>query len=259
MEASAWPSKQWTTISTILIQLKSTVDLKPKLKQQNHIERKFLMSLYNNLAALRVKYAKILKPGFGAIMDGHIEALRADGTMENIIKVGEKAPSFKLKNGLGQVVSSEELLKRGPLVVSFYRGSWCPYCVEEVKALNQSYAEIKATGAELVVISPQGFSHTEKQQKDLELDYSLLVDENNSVGKAFRLTYSFPADLKDLYLNTFKNDLAKHNESSTWELPIPARIVIDQQGIVRDVKADPDYRSRPEATDSVEVLRRLEQ
>jgi peroxiredoxin len=215
------------------------------------------MSLYNALAALRVKYAKILKPGLTAIMDNHVEHLRADGTLEGIIKVGEKAPSFELKDGRGNIVRSADLLRRGPLVVSFYRGSWCPYCVEEVKALNKSYKQIKEAGAELVVISPQGFVHTEKQQTGLELQYSLLVDQDNQVAKEFRLVYSFPQDLKDLYLNTFKNDLAKHNETSVWELPIPARIVIDQEGIVRDVKADPDYRFRPEPSDSVEVLRGL--
>lgn len=215
------------------------------------------MSLYNTLAGLRIKYAKLLKPGLTAIMDNHVEHLRADGTMEGIIKVGEAAPAFELKDGNDKMVSSTEILKRGPLVLSFYRGSWCPYCVEEIKALNQIYSDIKAAGAELVVISPQGFSHTEKQQKALELQYSLLIDSENLVAKSFRLVYSFPEDLKDLYLNTFKNDLAKHNESSVWELPIPARIVIDQKGIVRDVKADPDYRFRPEASDSIEVLKRL--
>lgn len=107
------------------------------------------------------------------------------------------------------------------------------------------------------MISPQGFSHTEKQKKELELRYSLLVDANNSVAKTFRLAYSFPADLKELYLNTFKNDLAKHNETQGWELPVPARIIIDQKGIVRDVKADPDYRFRPEPSDSVEIVKRL--
>jgi peroxiredoxin len=216
------------------------------------------MNLYKALTELRIKYAKLLPADRTAVMDHHIEFLRASGALDQILKEGEKAPEFELKDGLGRTVSSKALLAKGPLVVSFYRGSWCPYCVEEIKALNEAYDSIKAEGGELVVISPQGALFSEKQQKELSLKYSLLVDEDNRIGKAFRLVYTFTDDLRDLYSGTFKLDIAQKNGTNDWQLPIPARFVIDRTGTIRDVKADPDYRFRPEPSDSIAVLKALQ-
>lgn len=216
-------------------------------------------NFYSAMTNLRVHYAKLLKPEFTAVMDRHIEFLRASGAVDKILKEGDKAPEFELKDGLGRTISSKALLEKGPLIVSFYRGSWCPYCVEEVKAFNDAYDEIKSLGAEVVLISPQTANHSGKQQKELSLGYSILVDEGNKIGKAFNLVYSFPDDLKNLYSSVFKLDIARTNGEGVWELPIPARFVIDQSGTIRDVKADPDYRFRPEPYDSVEVLKTLKQ
>jgi peroxiredoxin len=215
-------------------------------------------SLYSTLGKLRVHYAKLLPAEKTAIMDRHIEFLRASGAIDRILKEGHHAPDFELKDGFGKVVSSKELLARGPLIVSFYRGAWCPYCVEEIKAFNEAYDEIKALGAELVVISPQATSFSEKQQRELGLKYSILVDENNEVGKAFNLVYSFPDDLRSLYSGVFKLDITQKNGANAWELPIPARFVIDRSGTIRDMKADSDYRFRPEPSDSVDVLKAIQ-
>jgi len=192
------------------------------------------------------------------IMEDHIDFLHKSGAMNKILKTGEIAPSFNLKNQKGEMISSTELLDRSPLVVSFYRGGWCPYCVEEVKVLNSVYGQIQETGADLVVISPQSFSRTEKQASEIHLQYSMLVDEDNKVGKAFGLVYEMPQDLKDLYWNKFKNNIQETNEGSAWELPIPARFVIGKGGEILDVQADPDYRYRPEPIETVNFLRGLE-
>lgn len=192
-----------------------------------------------------------------AIMENHIEFLRTSGAADQILKAGDTAPVFNLKNQKGEVVSSTELLKKGPLVVSFYRGVWCPYCVEEVKVLNNLYGQIREAGADLVVISPQSFSRTEKQAADIHLHYNMLVDQDNMVGKAFGLVYEMPQDLKDLYWNKFKNNVQETNESNAWELPIPARFVIGSDGKILSVQADPDYRYRPEPLETVEFLKSL--
>lgn len=215
------------------------------------------MSLYNQLTALRIKYAKLLPANRTAVMDGHMEYLRASGAVDRILKEGDRAPEFVLKDPFGEKVSSKELLGKGPLVVSFFRGLWCPYCAEEVKALNEGYEAIKTEGAEMIAISPQTASASEKQMKDGDIQFSILVDEDNAVGKAFNLVYDFPDDLRNLYSGVFKLDIAQKNGVSSWQLPIPARLVIDQHGIIRDVKADPDYRFRPEVTDTIELLKRI--
>ncbi len=129
--------------------------------------------------------------------------------------------------------------------------------MEEIKALNEAYAEIQAVGGDMIAISPQIAASTERQMNEGGIQFSILVDENNSVGKAFQLVYEFPDDLRRLYESVFKLDIANKNGVAAWELPIPARFVVDQSGTVLDVKADPDYRFRPEAQDAISILKSL--
>ncbi|MEN4762207.1 peroxiredoxin-like family protein [Chryseobacterium sp. C39-AII1] len=198
-----------------------------------------------------------LSPEDNETMERHIEFLRNSGALDKVLKKGDAAPEFDLKNQNGKIISSSELLKKGSLVVSFYRGSWCPYCVEEIKALNLFYPEIQENGADLVVLSPQSFIRTEEQAEELHLKYNLLVDNDNKTGKAFGLVYEFPQYLQDLYMERFNNNIQEINEGSAWELPIPARFVIGQDGKILDVLVDPDYRFRPEPSTTLAFIKNL--
>jgi len=213
------------------------------------------MSLAQTLAELRDKFAKILPESATAIMEGHIESLRKNGAVDQILKPGAKAPPFKLKNQHDEDISSVDLIKRGPLVVSFTRGSWCPFCSAEVRALNEVYDQFRQAGIELVVLSPQSLDKTRKQAMAGKLKFNLLADKDNETAKAFGLVYTFPEDLKSVYLNVVKVDVQAVNETDSWQLPIPARFVIDGNGIIRDVKADPDYRYRPEPSEALVIAR----
>jgi peroxiredoxin len=215
------------------------------------------MLLEQTLAGLRDKFAKIIPDSASAIMEGHIESLRKNGAVDQILKPGAKAPAFTLKNQHAEDVSSVDLIKQGPLVVSFTRGSWCPFCAAEVRALNEVYDQFREAGIELVVLSPQSPDSTRKQAATGKLKFNLLVDKNNEIGKAFGLVYTFPDDLKDVYSNVFKLDIQALNEASNWQLPIPARFVIDGSGVIRDAKADPDYRYRPEPSDVFDIAKKL--
>ena len=215
------------------------------------------MSLAQTLAELRDKFAKILPESATAIMEGHIESLRKNGALDQILKPGAKAPPFRLKNQHDEDISSVDLIKRGPLVVSFTRGSWCPFCSAEVRALNEVYDQLREAGIELVVLSPQSLDRTRKQATAGKLKFSLLADTDNEIAKAFGLVYTFPEDLKNVYRNVVKVDVQAVNEASSWQLPIPSRFVIDGNGIVRDVKADPDYRYRPEPSEVLAIAREV--
>ncbi|MCS3870465.1 peroxiredoxin [Chryseobacterium ginsenosidimutans] len=168
--------------------------------------------LETRLKKLRDFWGSKLTPAENETMERHIEFLRESGALDKVLKKGDLAPEFNLKNQNGQIISSSELLKNGPLVISFYRGSWCPYCVEEVKALDLFYPQIQENGADLVVLSPQSFTRTEKQAEELHLKYNLLVDEDNKTGKAFGLVYEFPQYLKNLYTERFNNNIQEINE-----------------------------------------------
>ncbi|GAA5093340.1 peroxiredoxin-like family protein [Chryseobacterium ginsengisoli] len=222
---------------------------------QNQTDLDF--QLEPRLQKIREWVATNITPEENEIMENHIKFLQDSGATEKILKEGDIAPEFNLKNQNGEIISSTELLKTGPLVVSFYRGAWCPYCVEEVKVLNSVYSKIKNAGADLVVISPQSFSRTEKQAKQIHLQYNMLVDQDNAAGKAFGLVYEMPQDLKDLYWNKFQNNIQEVNESNAWELPIPARFIIGQDGKILSVQADPDYRYRPEPLETVSFIKKL--
>ena len=215
------------------------------------------MSLEQTLAGLREKFAKILPESATLIMEAHIEALRKSGAVDRILKPGVKAPAFILENQHGEKISSAELITHGPLVVSFTRGSWCPFCSAEVHALNDVYDQFRQAGIDLVVLSPQGPEKGRKQASAGKLKFNLLTDKDNEIGKAFSLVYTFPEDLKNVYSNILKLDIQAINEASVWQLPIPARFVIDGSGVIRDVKADPDYRFRPEPSEVFGIVNRI--
>jgi peroxiredoxin len=216
------------------------------------------MQLEQTLSQLRDKFAKLIPESTSAIMEGHIESLTKDGAIGQILKPGAKAPTFALKNQRGEDISSLELIKRGPLVVSFTRGSWCPFCSAEVHALNEVYEQLHQAGIELVVLSPQSIDRARKQATAENLKFNLLVDHDNQVGKAFGVVYTFPEDLKNVYLNAFKLDIPAINEATAWQLPIPARFIIDSDGIIRDAKANPDYRYRPEPSELLNIVNQLQ-
>jgi peroxiredoxin len=211
-------------------------------------------SLASSLAALRDKYAALLKPSLTAVMDGHIEQLRATGFVKGAKSEGDRMPSFVLKDQDGNTVSSADLLKRGPLVVSFFRGTWCPYCVAELRALSDYADEIVKAGGSIVTISPQS-----PEQQDAEvlagIRFPVLYDRDNAVGKQFGLVYDFPEDLKKLYQDVFKNDISVQNGVEAWQLPIPARYVVTRDGDIVDAQIDPDYRYRPEPLVTLSVLK----
>jgi peroxiredoxin len=215
------------------------------------------MTLEQTLSQLRERFGKMLPSESAAVMEGHIDSLRKGGAVNQILKPGAPAPAFTLKSQNGEDVSSADLLSRGPLVVSFTRGGWCPYCAAEVRALNDLYDQYRQAGVELVVLSPQSAERAIKQATDDKLKFNLLADENNEVGKAFGVVYTFTADLKNLYLNMFKIDIQAMNGATVWQLPIPARFIIDTNGTIRDAKADPDYRYRPDPSEALAIIKNL--
>jgi len=215
------------------------------------------MQLEQTLSRLRAKFSKMIPESTSAIMEGHIESLAKNGALRQILTPGAKAPTFTLTNQRGEDISSLELIKRGPLVVSFTRGSWCPFCSAEVHALNEIYEQLHQAGIELVVLSPQSLDRTQKQARAENLRFNLLVDHDNQVGRAFGVVYTFPEDLKNVYLNAFNLDIPAINETTAWQLPIPSRFIIDSDGIIRDAKSNPDYRYRPEPSELLGIVNEL--
>lgn len=181
--------------------------------------------------------------------------LIASGAAARALKAGDKAPSCTLNDPEGQPVSSADLLAKGPLVVSFYRGMWCPYCNMELQALQATLPEFARLGASLVAISPQTAVNGRKSVRQNALGFPILSDTHNDVAAAFGLRFALPDYLVELY-KSLKNDLPAFNGEASWTLPMPARYVIGQDGTILYAEVNPDYTRRPEPEDMLPALRR---
>ncbi|SIO64911.1 peroxiredoxin-like family protein [Paraburkholderia phenazinium] len=216
------------------------------------------MSLQDKLDAFRADF-KAGKPPFHAppeihpVMERATAELIASGQAGRAIKAGDRAPHFNLKDQNGNDVSSAALLVKGPLVVTFYRGVWCPYCNIELQAINEVLPEIQAYGANIVAISPQTPVNSRKSVRTNELGFPVLSDVNGQTGADFGLRFALPDYLVELYKN-LKNDLPAFNNDPSWTLPMPARYVIGQDGIVLYSEVNPDYTRRPDPSDMFPVL-----
>ena len=171
-------------------------------------------------------------------------------------KAGDVAPEFTLNDSDGKPVSSRELLAKGPLVVSFYRGVWCPYCNMELQALQAALPEIAPRGASLVAISPQTAANSRKSQRDNKLGFPILSDAKSEVANAFGVRFALQDYLIEVYKG-FNNNLPVVNEDPAWVLPMPARFVIGTDGIIAYAEVNPDYTQRPDPSELLPVLDRL--
>ena len=219
------------------------------------------MTLQDRLDAFKADFegGKLgFKPGPNALDTMHRATadLIASGKALNAKKAGDKAPEFALKDPDGLVVSSGGLLAKGPLVVSFYRGVWCPYCNLDLQALQAASGEIEARGATIVAVSPQTAPNSRKSQRDNKLTFPILSDEKSRVAAAFGLRFSLPDYLVELYKG-FKNDLPTFNDDPTWVLPMPARYVIGADGVIVYAEVNPDYTHRPEPEAMLPALEKV--
>jgi peroxiredoxin len=161
----------------------------------------------------------------------------------NALRRGHVAPRFALPSATGAIVSLGERLAYGPVIVTFYRGGWCPYCNIALRALQSRLPEIKSLGGSLIAISPevpnQSLSTTEK----LALEFDVLSDADNFVARLFGLVYRI-SDAARERLQAFGRDLVAHNGTDRWELPITATYVINQAGLIVFDHVEADYRER---------------
>ena len=216
------------------------------------------MSLQDKLDAFKADF-KAGKPPFNAppeihpIMERATAELIASGQARNAVKAGDRAPEFTLQDQEGNPVSSRDLLAQGPLVVTFYRGVWCPYCNLELQALNEALPQIQALGANVVAVSPQTAVNSRKSTRTNALRFPVLHDAGNETAAAFGLRFKLPDYLIDLY-KKLRNDLPAFNGDPGWTLPMPARYVIGQDGIVLYSEVNPDYTQRPDPSDMLPVI-----
>ena len=212
------------------------------------------MSLKEQLAESRAGWYQSVPAERQAIMQRHIDELRSGALARTMLKVGDRAPAIVLETATGAIVDVGTLLKKGPVIVTFYRGGWCPYCNLELKAYQQILPEIAAAGASLVAISPEKPDDTLSTAEKNALSFEVLSDVGQKVGRAFGLVYEFTEELKRAYRG-FNLDIPVRNGTpGEWALPISATYVIDRDGSIVYAYTDVDYRDRADPRDILQVV-----
>ena len=175
--------------------------------------------------------------------------------MEQGIRLGDKAPDFTLKDQNGKEVNLYQLLKKGPVVLSWYRGGWCPYCNMELKGLADKAVDITQLGATLIALSPELPDKSLTTIEKNHLPFMVLSDTDNDVARTYDLVFKLDTETATRYESGF--GLSQYNGNDKAELPIPATYIIDQDGIVRYSFVNPDYKKRANPEDVLMQLMQL--
>jgi peroxiredoxin len=204
--------------------------------------------------ALAAEAAAALEP----LQRRAIRELVADGLARRTTKAGASVAGFSLPDPNGRMFNSNSALAKGPLVVTFFRGGWCPWCAAELHELETVLPKIRERGAALVALSPQTAANSRRMQRDIGLNFLLLVDRGNKVAAAFGLRWELPAYMREQHTNAGA-DLPTWNGEDSWTLPMPGRFVIGRDRVVACAEVSADFMVRADPLDVLPTLDRLAQ
>jgi peroxiredoxin len=214
------------------------------------------MLLDERLKALRGKESADTPAALKSALSDDLKALISSGQAGRALKVGKRAPDFVLPDTDGNSVSSAALLQQGPLVVTFYRGLWCPFCNADLQALEATAESIRGFGATLVAISPQTPANSRTARQDIHLSFPILSDKNCELADKFGIRWLPSQALQGVYRN-FGTDVGAFNGDGSWALPMPARYVIAPNGEIVYAVINANYTHRPDPDDVCPVLEKL--
>lgn len=166
-------------------------------------------------------------------------------------KPGQKLPDFSLTNATGKTVTRDELLSQGAVLITFYRGGWCPFCNIALHGLQEHLSEFTAKGVRLVAISPELPDQTLTTKEKNELQFDVLSDVGNTFAHALGIVWKMPQYLKPI-LAGFGNDIDARHGDDKFEVPVPTNILVDKEGTIRNIFVEPDYTKRLEPSTAVE-------
>jgi peroxiredoxin len=207
------------------------------------------MSLKAQLDACRRAFEANTLPNVVAALESSVAELVQTGLVRQALKAGEVAPMFRLRSRNGDFVSLSEVLDRGPAVISFFRGGWCPFCRLELQALTQARAEIERFGATLIGLSP--LPNAESYSSFL-----ILTDPGCRIAARYRIAFTVAPQFRPAYLALGYPERSEKGPDR-WVLPLPVMYIIDRNGIVVLSYVDADYTTRVEPTEIAVALAHL--
>ena len=182
-----------------------------------------------------------------------VAELRRTPFLDHALRVGDAFPDFLLPNAEGRLAARDDLLRQGALVVTFFRGTWCPYCAIQLAALEEALPDIAATGANLVAITPETGGRAAQAKARHGAHYEILVDVDHGLGTACGVLFRLPAPYRRL-LERSGIDLTERQGHEGWFLPVPATFLVDRAGVVRWAFMDVDFTRRAEPDDILGAL-----
>ena len=207
-------------------------------------------TLQDQLDQITANTRHLVQPERLAISERAGEELFATGIEDRILPVGAAVPEFALKDANGRPVRSEDLLQTGPLIVKFFRGRWCPYCMTELETWRDLYGSLRERGAVLVAVGPQVERQSDFMAGQHGLPFPILTDIGNKVAAQLGLVWTVPDYLRDYYRSILVN-IPFMNGDQSWTLPLPATYVISRAGRVVFAEAHADFRVRPEPEEAL--------
>jgi peroxiredoxin len=209
--------------------------------------------LQDQLDEITAQTRTLVQPERLAIGERAVEELFRAGSEDRILPNGATAPAFALPDFSGRIVRSTDLLALGPLIVNFFRGRWCPYCVTELEAWRDLYPALRERGALVVGISPQTQRQSDFTASQHAIPFPLLTDAGCAVAEQYGLVWTAPDYLRRYYRGILLN-IPFVNGDESWRLPLPATYVISPDGKVLYAEAHADFRVRPEPEDVLRAL-----
>jgi len=222
----------------------------------------FKTSLQDQLDQITQNTRALVQPERLAVSEQSVSDLFATGIEDRVLPVGAQAPAFTLQDAsTGKNVCSTDLLALGPLVINFFRGRWCPYCITELETWRDLYPQLRQRGALFVAISPQTTRQNNFTIEQHHLPFPLLSDPGTEVAEKFGISYTVPEPHRRYFQSILVNipfnnaGLSYHNATeASWRLPLPGVFVINQDNIITFSKAHADFRVRPEPTETLASL-----
>lgn len=209
------------------------------------------MNLQTELDAFKATWTKRVGPAVAQMMMDDNAALVP--LAAKALKAGDRFPLVTLADQLGRQVDLASLVADGPLVVTFYRGGWCPYCNLELRAYQKLLPEIERLGGRLVAITPETPDNTLSTAEKNELAFTVLSDDQGRLADALGIRFEL-SDAVTTYFVKAGHDLPARNGDDRWSLPMPATYVVEKGGRIALAFVDPDYRKRLEPSEAVAVL-----
>ncbi|KAJ0418532.1 redoxin domain-containing protein [Aspergillus carlsbadensis] len=214
------------------------------------------MSLQTSLSSAYADFQKAAPQPVLDTFSAGVTELKATFDPAKAIQPGQKFPSFTLPSATGAPVSSADLLAQGPLLISFYRGEWCPFCNLELRALQTLLPELKARNVSLVAINPQLPDASLSTAEKNALEFPVLSDVGNKLARELGVVWAQPKSFGPIFQG-FGVDWEKSYGDALLEVPIPATVLVDAAGVVREVFVDADYTKRLEPATALEWIDKL--